>query len=256
MPDEKSEGLITLHSFYEEARPPVPADNAALGNIPISAFQHCEAMRSASSYGYYVFPPKDIQLRFDGYQTFVAQDDRWIELRHISFGEHFEDHWNSHCPPHMMNCAPNFLSSLAESGVVQIWTGFFIQTAPGWATQYRPLININKRRDLTVFEAIVETDEFAPCPLFVNIALRATDQEIIITKEFPLFQIQPIPKEAYQQSRKNPVQVFSASDEHFDWEALKETLRIPNVSQERKTAGQYGANIRRINKGKLSADSS
>ena len=245
MPGDDGQPIITLHRFYKDARPPLAADNAALGSIPISAFQHCEAMRVASSYGYYVFPPKDIQLRFDGYQTFVAQDDRWEELRHLSFGQEYDQHWNSWCPPEMIDKSPNFLTALPEAGIVQIWTGFFIRTAPGWATHYRPLSNIDKRRDLTVYEAIVETDSFAPCPLFINIALKATDREIIIPEEFPLFQIQPIPKIAFQLSRKDTAKTFEADDEGFDWELLKTTLRIPGVSKDRSGAGQYGAKIRR-----------
>ena len=156
--------------------------------------------------------------------------------------------WDDNCPPEMAGAAPNLLSSLPEPGVVQVWTGFFVQTAPGWATQIRPLVNIHTRRDLTVFEAIVETDLFAPCPLFVNIALRATDQEIVIVEEFPLFQMQPVPKEAFQKSKTQQIQVSDMGNSAFDWEGTKRTLRIPGVSETRKSAGQYGAKIRRAGK--------
>lgn len=233
--------LISLHRLYKNARKPMPADASALGFIPISAFQYCEAVRAASSFGWYVFPPRDIQLRFDGYQTFVAQDERWKELHHLSFGEDYTSYWNANCPRALIDKSPNFLTSLSEPGIVQIWTGLFIQTAPGWATHYRPLSNINKRRDFTVFEAIVETDEFSPCPLFINISLKATDQEIIINEEFPLFQIQPLPKISFQKSKGDALKIEEAGDPGFDWDGVTTTLRIPGVSKSRKSAGQYGA---------------
>ena len=248
MTDTESERLMSLFRLSRSARAPMPADAAALGYMPLSAFQHCEAMRVASGYGTYVFPPCDIQLRFDGYQTFVAADGRWQELRHVPLDDESLRLWNDACPPEMADKAPNLLSSLPEPGVVQVWSGFFIQTAPGWATHMRPLANIHTRRDVTVFEAIVETDVFAPCPLFINIALRATDQEIIIVEEFPLFQIQPVPKTAFQKSKSDGAQVLDIAEQDFNWDAAKHTLRIPGVSEDRPTAGQYGATIRRARK--------
>lgn len=132
--------------------------------------------------------------------------------------------------------------------MVQVWTGFFVSTAPGYALSIRPLVNIHPRKDFFAFEAIVETDDFAPCPLFINIQLKTTDREITIRKEFPLFQIQPVLKAAYKSATPDSARIDTVGAEGFDWDGIKSTLRIPGVSETRKSPGQYAARVRRQDK--------
>ncbi|MBP0483037.1 hypothetical protein [Sagittula salina] len=245
MRDQIDEPLVHFHRVHPTARVPMPADKAALGYLPISAYQYCEAVRTASAWGWYIFPPEDIQLSFDGYQTFVADDGGWRALSHKAFDTEALEPWEAHCPPEMSGTAPNFLTALSEPGVVQIWTGWFVNSAADWALSFRPLVNIAPRKDFSVFEAIVETDDFAPCPLFMNIQLRATDREILIPKEFPLFQVQPLPKAAYRATGPGCSLTTGTEDDAFDWQAAKSTLRIPGVSEVRKGPGQYAAGRRR-----------
>lgn len=234
--------VVTFHKAYSRAPAPMPADKAALGYMPISAFQYCEAMRTASAWGWYVFPPMDIQLMSDGYQDYVAADGQWQALRHQPFDDDYLAEWNRACPEALKDRSPNALTNLPEPGVVQVWTGYFVTTAPGWALSIRPLVNIHTSADFTCYEAIVETDDFAPCPLFVNIHIRRTDREVVLRREFPLFQMQPLPKAAFQQTGSTEAAI---GDADFDWDGVVKTLRIPGVSEARPGPGRYGAEIRR-----------
>ena len=61
--------LITFYRAIPECRAPIRADTSVLGTLPSRGFQYCEALRSASSFGWYVFPPIDFTLQWDGSQV-------------------------------------------------------------------------------------------------------------------------------------------------------------------------------------------
>src|ERR1700741_7913 len=58
----------TFYRAIPQCRAPVRAHTSVLGTRPARGFQHCEALRSASSFGWYVFPPIDFTLQWDGSQ--------------------------------------------------------------------------------------------------------------------------------------------------------------------------------------------
>src|SRR3712207_8325252 len=43
---------------------PMPADRTALGTLPFSAVQYCEALCSASAFGRYAFPAADLRVQY------------------------------------------------------------------------------------------------------------------------------------------------------------------------------------------------
>jgi hypothetical protein len=46
-----------FYRLIEQARAPRRADRSALGTLPTRAYRYCEAITSAASFGWYVFPP-------------------------------------------------------------------------------------------------------------------------------------------------------------------------------------------------------
>jgi len=62
---------VTFYGAIPDCRPPMRADPSVLGTLPSRGFQYCEALRAASSFGWYVFPPIDFTLQWDG------ADVRW-----------------------------------------------------------------------------------------------------------------------------------------------------------------------------------
>ena len=60
--------VVTFYRAIPQCRAPIRADTSVLGTLPARGFQHCEALRSASSFGWYVFPPIDFTLQWDGSQ--------------------------------------------------------------------------------------------------------------------------------------------------------------------------------------------
>lgn len=58
--------LATFFRLLPECRLPMRADRAAAGTMPTRAYRYCEAMTSASAFGWYVFPPITFSLMWDG----------------------------------------------------------------------------------------------------------------------------------------------------------------------------------------------
>ena len=81
--------IVTFFRFVPEARMPMRADRAAAGTMPTRAFRHCEAMTSASAFGWYVFPPITFSLMWDGGGSEDLLENRgqdaWFPLERRSF---------------------------------------------------------------------------------------------------------------------------------------------------------------------------
>jgi hypothetical protein len=81
----RSDPLLQFHRLIEQARAPQRADRAAAGTLPTRAYRYCDAVTSAAGYGWWVFPPMDLQLIWDGHDLFWHFDgDAAIAVRPIS----------------------------------------------------------------------------------------------------------------------------------------------------------------------------
>ena len=195
---------VKFHRIYPAAIPPMRADKSALGSLPAAAYQYCEAVRTASAFGWYIFPPVDIRLKWDGADTVFERHGKWHPLTSAQFDDEFLELWDAQAPPQLTGRAPPFLASLFVPGFVQIWSGLFVSSAKDWSVLVRPLANVVQSRAYVCYEGIVETDSFGPAPLFVNIRLLSTDVEIFIPASMPLFQVQPIHRECYSEATLTP----------------------------------------------------
>src|SRR5436190_10008403 len=130
--------IVTFHRIYPAAIPPMRADKSALGTMPTAAYQYCEALRSASGFGWYVFPPADIHLRWNGTEVLYRMDDEWRTFSSVLLNEEYLDYWDQHAPADLKGRAPPYLTSLFVPGVVQIWSGLLVSTAKDWSVLIRP----------------------------------------------------------------------------------------------------------------------
>lgn len=249
--DSTSGKLVEFFRVSPQIILPMRADKSALGGIPAAAYQYCEALRTASGFGWYVFPPANISLRWDGAEVFLLNDDaEWEPLTsHVSpaMGEA----WDATCPEHLKGAVPPYLSALFVPGVVQIWSGLFAATAPDWNLLVRPLANVVGSRAWSAYEGMIETGWFKPCPVFINIRLLATGEVIHIARNKPLFQLQPLHASCLHDAVSDAglfdalpdMDGGSASAANF-WDGVSNTIR--SVSVERPPDfGRYGAEVRK-----------
>jgi hypothetical protein len=237
---------VTFTRMYPEAIDPMPADKAALGFMPTPAFQYCEAMRVASSHGWYVFPPVDICLQWNGADVFYQSGESWLPLSYVELPG-FAEYWDSNCPADYGSLAPPYLRALPSIGVVQVWSGWLMDATDGWSALVRPLVNVHRSTLFYCFEAAVEIDRFRPCPLFVNLQLRATNVAIALAREDPLFQVQAVRRECYDQSHLVREGFGTDGMSAEDWAGFRQTVRA-NRPDEAHRLGDYAVGVRRRSK--------
>lgn len=258
-PDQdRQENVVTFHQIYPAATPPMRADKSALGTIPTVTYQYCEAVRTASAFGWYVFPPTEIRLIFDGSEVLYADGNDWRVLTSIHLEDEFLDYWDSHAPADQEGRAPPYLSHLLVPGIVQIWSGFLISSAEDWSILVRSPANLHQSRKFVCYDGIIETDRFKPCPLFINIRLLSTDVEIVIPTNKPLFQVQPLRRECYADAVldsdrlksfvPNPDDDDDDGMTEADWDGYRKTTRSVDPADTTHKAGSYGVNVRRRGK--------
>ena len=197
--------------------------------------------------GWYMFPPKDFQLLFDGTETFFADGETWEPLISENFEPEFMELWNAHAPEAMQDRPPPFLSTSFVPGVVQIWTGLLVATDPGWSSHVGPIANADFWGAFRCFEGVVETDRFGPWPVFINIRISATNRPIYFMRDRPLFQLRPIPRDAVAiRAKTADWHDFQDAMSDEDWQGLAGTLRSadPREEPDRKP-GQYAVRARK-----------
>lgn len=230
--------------------PPMPGDRSALGSAPAAAFQYCEAMAMASAFGWTLFPPCDLHLRWTGREAEILHGETWQTLDTVSFGPEEQAAWDKAAGPALAGRMPHVAQKLFVPGIVQVWTGYFIESDPEWSVLIRPLPNVPGPDSHFLYEGIVETDHFRPCPLFVNIRLLKTDREIVLRAGDPLFMVQPVHRSAYAPG----VLAAGAPQDLADLppsgkEGLERTIRLFDpLHGGNSLPGSYGAQVRRRRK--------
>ena len=238
--------LVVFHRLVPAGRLPQRADRSAAGSLPTRAFRYCEPSTSASGFGYYVFPPIGFSLQWDGHDIIWTWDGaaEWHPLRSAQFPG-FRAVFDAAAPAEIRDYAPPFVSALQEPGLVQIWTGIVARTAPGWSLMVRPPANIQRRGAYELFEGIIETDHWFG-PLITNLRLTKTDVPIDFRPDFPLLQVQPLPRHVYEDATLNNYELVPdlAQLTPGDWDDYYDTVVRPHV-QEVRPRGQYAAAARK-----------
>lgn len=235
---------IEFFRFVESGRAPQRADRAAGGTLPTRAFRYCEASTTAAALGWYVFPPIGFQLYWTGTETHwtYAGATGWYPLGAAQFPG-FRDRFNTTAPDRIKAYSPPFLGALPEPGIIQIWSGLVAKTKPGWSLVARGPANLPRAAGYDVFEGVVEADQWFG-PLFINIRLARTNSPVEFDPNLPLFQVQPIQREAYSNAVLDDV-ALSGFDKlsSENWDAYHRTIVEP--SQTRCPHGSHAAEVRK-----------
>ena len=241
---------VTFYGAVPGARAPIRADASGLGTLPSRGFQYCEALRSASSFGWYVFPAIDFTLQWDGAQVIWTYQGAkgWYALKSAQYPG-FQTAFDRVAPKHLRGFAPPFLTALPEPGLVQLWTGLFVESAEDWSILVRPPANLPRSLAYDVYEGIVESDRWFG-PLFTNLRLIKTDVPIHFDTETPLLQVQPLHRSTYAEDVSNRYGLVRSMAEFpaRAWSQYEEHMVKPNLEPTRPV-GTYAAEVRRRRRG-------
>jgi hypothetical protein len=240
---------VVFYGAVPGIRVPMRADASALGTVPARAFQYCEALRAASSFGWYVFPPIDFALQWDGSEIIWTHRGArsWYPLQSAQFPG-FAAEFDRRAPQQLRGFAPPFLTALLEPGLVQVWTGLFIESAEDWSVLVRPPANVPRSPSYELYEGIVESDRWFG-PLFTNVRLAKTDAPVHFSTEVPLVQVQPLHRSTYADEVLNRATVIERMEDFpaQAWSRYEEHIVRPNLQP--RPAGAYAAEARRRRRG-------
>ena len=242
--------IARFFRLIEQARPPQRADRSAMGTLPTRAYRYCEAVTSAAGYGWWIFPPMDMQIMWDGTDIFWHYEgaDVWMKLMPSAQFPGFSAQFDAAAPPELQGFSPPFLTALPEPGTLQLWTGLIARTAPDWHLLLRAPANLPLPGGFTQYEGIVETDRWFG-PLFTNLRFTRSHTPIRLRADFPLLQAQPVrpldyaPETLAAMSMAGPMADF----EPEVWNAYRTTIAEPNLDRDRPF-GAYAATVRKARK--------
>jgi hypothetical protein len=239
--------LALFFQLVPDGLPPRRADKSVGGMIPARALRYCEAITSASAFGWYVFLPMNFKVVWDGHDMLWTYPgvDEWLPLtRDAVQYPGFREHFDQHAPADVRGFSPPFLSPSIQPGQLQIWTGCVAKTAPGWSLLVRGVANLSKSPSYQMLEGIIETDTWFG-PLFDNVRLLKTDVPIEFRADVPFLQVQPVRKEFYADKFLQNFAVKNLDElSPENWEAFHRTVVVPNTTPERKH-GQYAVAVRK-----------
>jgi hypothetical protein len=237
---------VTFYRMIDSAPAPERADRSAFGSLPTRAYRYCDAVTMAAGYGWYIAPPIDLSLLWDGQEIHwrcpgIAD---WQLLGAAQF-PNFASRFDAAVPQDIKEYSPPFLSALQEPGLVQIWTGLAARTAPGWSLLVRGLANLPRHPGYECFEGILEADRWFG-PLFTNLRLTRTGVPVDLRAGEPFLQVQPLPQIAYADSvLVQPGFVERLEDfTSDDWAGYHAAIVAPSQDPDRPP-GRYAAEGRR-----------
>ena len=238
--------VVTFYGAVPGVRAPIRADASVLGTLPSRGFQYCEALRSASSFGWYVFPPVDFTLQWDGAEIIWTYRGAraWYPLTSAQFPG-FSAEFDRAAPKHLRGFAPPFLTAVPEPGIVQMWTGLFVESAENWSILVRPPANLPRSLSYDLYEGIVESDRWFG-PLFTNLRLVKTDVPIHFSTETPLVQVQPLHRSTYAEDVSNHFGLVRGLADYSagTWARYEESMVKPNLDPARPV-GAYATEVRK-----------
>ena len=235
-----AEPIVRFHQLISCGRAPMRAERSAMGTLPMRAVQYCEAVTSATAFGWWLFAPIDLEMLWDGNEIFWRCDETpdWMPLQPAVQFPNYADEFDRIAPAALKGCSPPFLTALPESGNVQLWTGLIAQTALNWHLLLRAPANLLQTGGICVFEGIVETDRWFG-PLFTNMRFTRSHTPVRLRADYPLVQVQPIPRESYSNETLGRMEVTPGSEELTPehWDAYHASIVEPNSRPNR----QFGA---------------
>ena len=239
--------LVEFFQMVPDGLPPRRAEKSVGGVIPARALRYCEALTSASAFGWYVFLPMNFKVVWDGHDMLWTYPgvDEWLPLtRDAVQYPGFRQQFDQYAPADIRGFSPTFLAPSIQPGQLQIWTGCIAKTAPGWSLLVRGVANLSHSQSYQTLEGIIETDTWFG-PLFDNIRILKTDVPIEFRGDIPFLQVQPVRKEVYTDKLLQNFNVKKLDElSADDWQAFHRTVVVPNITPDRKR-GRYAVAVRK-----------
>src|SRR5258708_37273591 len=115
--------LVEFFQMVPNQRPPQRADRAVGGVIPARALRYCEAITSASAFGWDVFLPISFKVVWDGHDMLWTYDgvQEWLPLTRDGVQyPHFSHELYEIAPATVRRFSPPIVQPSIQPGVLQL----------------------------------------------------------------------------------------------------------------------------------------
>lgn len=242
---------VEFFSLYPDIRSPVLASSDLGGSLSARAARVCSPMTTASGFGWQIYPPADFAVRWDGYTTewTILQDNEPTEWWSLAGGHDGKlpvaEKILAEIPENRRDGLdvfdkygglPFIEADPRNAHMLEVITGIFARTAPGWWLLVREVPNWPRSGDHQILEGIIETDWYRS---YLPTMVRLTQQNRIVRfyRHIPIMAVQPVPREAVEVARRPPVTWRGISD--FPEEVWQEFVEWRRRKQDPDTAAFY-----------------
>ncbi|MBS1955558.1 MAG: hypothetical protein JST89_15355 [Cyanobacteria bacterium SZAS-4] len=193
--DATTGGTIRVWRLHPEGAKITPADKSLMGDAPTGALRWCGPFTHANAYGFWVYPPLDIDIIWHGGRSFE------YEIIH-GYSHADYDHMHGLQQPgdsYQYGPREKIDAGTVFEGIFSIWTGCAFQTPPGWALMIRSVINKPVSPVFKIQEGILETDWLA-YDIWMNLQFVQQNKKVSLRRgnvASPIAQIVPVPRQAY-----------------------------------------------------------
>ncbi len=202
---------VHLFMLNPEAPPPVPASSTINGSLPVRASQLCPPVTAASGFGWYLFPPVDFALRWDGQESWFSllEDNEASQWRSLAGGKDvfLPEELSGGVPAdrraELQSVLPNGRVPFVNADPrgphrVELHFGLIVQTSLGWSTLVRSVPNW-PYAGYQIIEGIIETAWYRSI-LPVMVQFTQPDRVVRFYRTIPAAALQVVPDIAYATS--------------------------------------------------------
>ncbi|MFE9954582.1 DUF6065 family protein [Micromonospora sp. NPDC005299] len=208
---------VEIYSLYADARPAEPASPSLGGSLPVRAVRQCPPVAVGSGLGWYVHPPADFALRWDGHETewSLLEENEPVRWRSLAGGY---DGKLPDAAAHLAKAPEKFRDDLdifdryggeipfidvdpRAANMVELVTGVVARTSPGWCLLARGAPNWPAPAGLQIYEGVVETDWYTS---LLPTILRLTEPGRVVRfyRNLPLMCLQPVHRSVLEAAGK------------------------------------------------------
>ncbi|MGV9807698.1 DUF6065 family protein [Micromonospora chersina] len=240
---------VEVYSLYADSRPAEAASPSLGGSLPVRAVRQCPPVAVGSGLGWYVYPPADFALRWDGQETewSLLEENEPVRWRSLAGG------YDGRLPDaaaQLAKAPDRFRDDLdifdryggeipfidvdpRAGNMVELVTGVMARTSPGWCLLARGAPNWPAPTGLQIYEGVVETDWYTS---LLPTILRLTEPGRVVRfyRNLPVMCLQPVHRAVLEAAGKAKLVTGQGLDEWpddvwADFVALRRRRQDPGI---------------------------
>lgn len=264
--DSGERPIVEFFSIYPDIRPPEPASRDVRGSLPARAAKVCTPLTAAASFGWYIYPPADFAVRWDGDETqwtlleanepvawrsLGGGHDGSLPIARDAIAQVPESRRDDLDIFDRYGGAPAFIDADPRSpDRLEIVTGLLARTRPGWLLHISEAPNWPGPEGVQIYEGLVECEWYRS---FLPTIMRLTTQGKVVRfyRNLPIMAARAVPA-AVVEANRGPIAVHRGIadlpddvwDEFVSWRRERQNpdTTATYVSRQRDRARQNAGN--------------